>query len=85
MDDFKKYKDLPGGAGIVAFKISERSITLRFRDGGEYEYDYTIPGKKHVEQMKILAEKGKGLTTYVNQNIRQLQKEIELNKKASHF
>lgn len=70
MDDFKKYQDLSGGAGIIAFKISGKSITLRFRDGGEYEYDYTIPGKKHVEQMKILAEKGKGLTTYVNQNIR---------------
>jgi hypothetical protein len=59
-------------------------IILQFNYKDGYLYDYSKPGKEHVEQMKILAEQGEGLTTYVNQNVRDNYRK-KLNKKASHF
>lgn len=58
-------------SGVKSFEIHDTNIILEFRDGGGYLYDYTIPGKKHVEQMKKLAIQGKDLATYVNQHIRE--------------
>ena len=69
----KKYKGKSGG--VTAYEILEKEIILEFKYQDLYLYDYTKPGKKHVEQMKILAESGKGLTTYVNQNVREDYKE----------
>lgn len=58
-------------SGIKGFEIHESNIILQFQDGGGYLYDYEKPGKKHVEQMKRLALKGKDLATYVNQHVRE--------------
>ena len=71
----KKYKGISGNNGITSYKILEKGILLEFQYKDLYLYDYTKPGKKDVEQMKILAEKGMGLTTYVNQNVRDNYKE----------
>ena len=67
----EKYRDLSGNSGVTAYEFLEDGIVLQF--GGEefYLYDYLKPGKDHVENMKVLAEKGVGLTTYVNQNVRE--------------
>ena len=67
----KKYKGISGNHGITSYKILERGIILEFQYKDLYLYDYFKPGKEHVEQMKILAESGKELTTYVNQNVRE--------------
>jgi len=71
----KKYKGKSGNNGVTAYEILEKEIILEFKYKDLYLYDYTKPGKKHVEQMKILAEDGKGLTKYVNQNVRDNYKE----------
>ena len=71
----KKYKGKSGNNGVTAYEILEKKIILEFKYKDLYLYDYTKPGKKHVEQMKILAEDGKGLTKYVNQNVRDNYKE----------
>ena len=71
----KKYKGKSGNNGGTAYEILEKEIILEFKYQDLYLYDYTKPGKKHVEQMKILAEDGKGLTKYVNQNVRDNYKE----------
>ena len=66
----KKYKNSEEG-GVSAFEISENDIILEFKDGRKYLYNYLKPGKVHVEKMKILAEADNGLTTYVNQHVRE--------------
>jgi hypothetical protein len=43
------------------------SSATKFR----YSYDATKPGTKHVDAMKRLALAGEGLTTYVNQHVRE--------------
>jgi hypothetical protein len=73
--ELNKYKDLSGSSGVTGYKSVPNGIILQFKHKELYLYDNSKPGKRHVEQMKILAERGKGLTTYVNQNIRSNYKE----------
>ena len=62
--------DSSGRGGITVYKILPKGIVLKFQNKDLYLYDYLKPGKQHVDQMKILAKEGKGLTTYVNQYVR---------------
>jgi hypothetical protein len=56
--------------GVTGYELTDNGIILRFKDGELYLYDDVKPGKQNVEQMKRLGERGKGLTTYVNQHVR---------------
>jgi hypothetical protein len=80
----KRYENRSGCGGITGYKPLSDGIILEFNYDDEYLYEYSKPGKEHVERMKILAEQGEGLTTYVNQHVRGNYKK-KLNKKASHF
>ena len=66
----KTYKNLSGNSGIKAYQISQQSVRIAFSDGSVYLYNYTSNGKRAIEIMKGLAEKGIGLTTYINREIR---------------
>lgn len=68
--DFERYKDLSGDGGIIGYMILKNKIIILFNNGYMYQYDEEMPGKEHVEPMKKLAIKGKGLKTYINQNVR---------------
>ena len=65
----QKYRGSETG-GVSAYEILEDSIILTFKDGRTYLYDYATPGKEQVENMKKLAIGGTGLTTYINQYVR---------------
>lgn len=57
-------------SGVSGFEITNNGIILEFKDGRTYLYDNSKPGTDHVENMKTLALSGRGLTSYVNQNVR---------------
>lgn len=67
----KRYTARSGDAGVAAYESGEGWIKLRFRHGGTYLYTDTCPGAEHVAQMQRLAAAGAGLTTYVNQHVRE--------------
>lgn len=68
----QRYADRSGKGGILGYEILENGIILEFKAGkSRYLYSYKHPGKKHVEEMKRLAREGEGLTTYVNQHVRE--------------
>src|SRR5258708_4443652 len=67
----ESYRDHSGSAGIAAYEIREEAIVLRFKEGGTYLYDWHKPGWQHVEAMKLRAKAGRGLTSYVNQHVRE--------------
>jgi len=67
----QRYRNLNGDAGVVAYEIRPGAIVLRFRDGRTYLYDQTAPGGDHVAAMQQRAQAGRGLTTYVNQHVRE--------------
>jgi len=63
------YKNLSGTSGVVAFQIGDHHIDIEFAGRKRYRYDYTKPGEKEVETMKTLAKSGKGLATFISQNV----------------
>jgi hypothetical protein len=67
----KRYANLDGRCGVLEFEIGPDWILLRFRDRPElYLYNRDKPGIGKVLQMKRLALAGRGLTTFVNQRVR---------------
>jgi hypothetical protein len=66
----KTYKNLSGDSGVVAYEVGKTFIRIKFEgESGIYTYDYKRPGKALVEQMKTLALKGKGLSTFISQHV----------------
>lgn len=66
------YHNKSGQAGVKAYEIGSDFIKVQFQDHSIYLYSYRIPGQEHVERMKDLAVQGRGLTTYINQHVREL-------------
>lgn len=64
------YKNLAQNSGVVAYEAGPDYIAVAFQDGGIYRYDYEKPGPDPTEDMKSLAEAGRGLSTYISQFIR---------------
>lgn len=68
---FKLYKNLSGTSGIKAYEMVPHGINIEFDTGHIYTYTYQFNGRRAIEIMKALAVKGVGLTTYINQEIRE--------------
>ena len=67
----KKYQAF-GKAGVEAYEILDDGIIVKFRNSLIYYlYNYQKPGKRHVEEMKMLAEQGLGLSTYISQQVKE--------------
>ena len=75
------YKNLSEESGVKAYEIQEEGIRVQFLSDDVYYYSNDIPGKKHVDEMKRLAKKGRGLATYISQNIRKNFEYKEADKK----
>ena len=66
----KRYANLSGHSGVVAYASGPESIRIRFTDGATYEYTYGSAGRDHIETMKKLAVAGRGLSTYISRHVR---------------
>lgn len=64
------YQNLSHHSGILAYETGKTFIKIRYKEG-LYTYNYSRPGKKAVEAMKLLAKKGKGLSTYINRFVKE--------------
>ena len=65
-----RYRNLSGDSGVVAYETTSDSITLTFINGERYLYGAQRPGRAEVDQMKMLATLGRGLSTFVSQHVR---------------
>ncbi len=66
----KKYSRSAGESGVVAYQLDDEAIRVKFVDGTVYKYSYASTGPAHVEQMKVLAKYGQGLSTYISKYVR---------------
>jgi hypothetical protein len=66
----QRYLNRSGESGIVAYEVGPAGIAVQFADGSIYVYDVEHPGRKAVSDMKRLARAGRGLSTYISQNVR---------------
>jgi macrodomain Ter protein organizer (MatP/YcbG family) len=67
----QKYLTANHDAGVIAYETGEDSISIKFRDGSTYLYTNKSAGQAAIAEMKALAKKGAGLTTYINQHVRE--------------
>jgi len=74
-----RYNNKNGGSGITAYLIGRDFNKVRFLDGTVYTYNSQKPGMEHVENMKLLAFEGKGLSIYIRKNV----KETNIKKENS--
>ncbi|MCA6079390.1 hypothetical protein [Candidatus Endomicrobiellum agilis] len=75
----EKYSDLSGNSGVSEFEIGDDYIKVKFKKTPKkiYLYTYNSSGKDNIEEMKKLAkEKGRGLNTYINKNIKNSYEKI---------
>ncbi|MCA0447998.1 MAG: hypothetical protein LCH54_17410 [Bacteroidetes bacterium] len=68
----KPYRNVNGNSNIVSYEITEDSIHVVFKSGAQrnYLYNYTSPGRAIVEVMKVLADQGHGLNTYISSTVK---------------
>ncbi len=66
----EQYKNLAGNSGVVAFNIGSTSIQVKFSRGSVYEYTNSSAGPKNIDEMKRLAQCGKGLGTFISRHVR---------------
>lgn len=68
----QRYANRSGDSGITAYEAGPDYILVQFRSGTSYRYSYARAGQVHVEQMKILAASGRGLSGYISKYVHDL-------------
>lgn len=66
----EKYTNRRGNSPVTHFQIESERIIIWFKGGKSYSYSNGTAGKHHIEQMKILAQNGSGLSAYITQNVK---------------
>ena len=66
----ERYKKLGKGSGVFGYEIRDNYIIVQFKDGSQYIYNESIPGKYHVTKLKEFALRGIGLNSYINSAIK---------------
>ena len=64
------YGNLSGDSGVSHYSIGADFIAVQFQNSTVYIYDSSRPGTQHVAQMKVLADAGRGLGTYISKHVR---------------
>ena len=76
MEQYKKNES--GLSGVEFYEIENNDIIVQFVDGSIYRFTYESAGQENIEKMKQLAISGVGLTTYINQYVRdRYEKKLE--------
>lgn len=65
----QRYGNKSGRSGVAAYRIAATCISVRFSDGAIYDYSFASAGRENVERMKVLARAGRGLCTFISQNV----------------
>lgn len=66
----ERYKNLGGDSNVVAFKIEDGKITVKFGDGSVYEYTNQSAGSASISEMHRLARAGQGLNSYIGRVVK---------------
>lgn len=65
------YKDIDRDSGIARYEYGADWIEIEFKTGSTrlYRYTYASAGQGNVENMKLLAEQGEGLNSFIMRNV----------------
>lgn len=65
-----RYRDINGNSGVAAYENGEEFIRVQFKDDSIYLYTNQSAGADNITRMKILAENGSGLNSFINRHVR---------------
>ncbi|GLU35049.1 hypothetical protein WKR88_13990 [Trinickia caryophylli] len=66
----KRYRNLSGQSGVVAYEIGNGWIAVKFDGGDVYRYTARSAGAENIKQMQRLAERGQGLSTFISRHVK---------------
>jgi len=66
----EKYQNLSGKSTVASYKILKDSVTIGFTSHAKYIYSNQSAGSQNVSKMKVLALAGKGLGTFIENNLK---------------
>lgn len=66
----QRYKNLGGNSGVRYYEVGDDFIKVQFSDGKTYIYTNQTAGAEKIKMMKILAEIGQGLNSFIMKNAR---------------
>lgn len=66
----QRYLNRGGNSNVANYSIEADSITVQFKDGSMYLYNYSSTTVAGVENMKQLAVNGIGLNSYISRVVR---------------
>lgn len=66
----RRYHNRGHNSGVTAYEAGEDYIKVEFVDGGLYLYTDDSAGPDAIVQMKQLASRGEGLSTFISQHVR---------------
>jgi hypothetical protein len=66
----ERYNNLGGDSSAVAYEIGNDYIKVKFVDGSVYLYNYLSAGSQNIEEMKRLAIRGEGLSSFISKYVR---------------
>lgn len=64
------YKDIDGDSGVNAYEYGIDFIRVEFSTRSVYLYTYNSTGAENIEHMKLLAQRGEGLNSFINKSVR---------------
>ena len=65
------YLNIDGDSNVEVYEIGADYIDVKFKGTIKvYRYSYISAGRENVEQMKILAQRGTGLNSFIMRNVR---------------
>jgi hypothetical protein len=67
----RRYRNLAGNSGVLAFELRSGALWVLFRDGCRYEYTEASVGREALVRMQRLALAGRGLSTFISRFARQ--------------
>ena len=65
-----RYKNLSGDSKVVRYHLAKDAVTIRFSDCSVYIYDNQCADHATISKMKVLADAGKGLGTFIATNLK---------------
>lgn len=66
----RRYRNLAGDSGVMAYETAPDSIKVRFAGGETYLYTQESAGAATIETMKRLAEEGRGLSGFISRHVK---------------
>jgi len=67
----KKYKNVSGKSTVTMFELAKDVVTIRFASQEVYRFSNQSAGSENISKMKILALAGKGLGTFIENNVKE--------------